>query len=58
MKRNYPKRKNDLRDKKPSVVGVAEGSHLGDGGDVFLVTAESPGKLDRILDSNCSFHMS
>ena len=51
MKKNCPKRKKDLRDEKPSVVGVVEGSHLGDGGDVFLATAESPGKSDWILDS-------
>ena len=44
MKRNYPKRKKGWKNEKPSVVGVAEGSHLGDGGDVFLATAESPGK--------------
>ena len=57
MKRNCLKRKKDLRDEKPSVVGVAEGSHLSDGGDIFLVTAESSGKSDWILDSNCSFHI-
>ena len=41
MKKNCLKRKKDLRDQKPSVVGLAEGSHQGDGGDVFLATAES-----------------
>ena len=46
MKRDYPKRKKDLRDKKPPVVGVTEGSYLGGGGDIFLVTAERPGMLD------------
>jgi len=56
MKKDCPKRKKDLRDEKPSV-GVAEGSSLCDGGDVFLPTAESPGKSDWILDSGCSFHM-
>ena len=55
MKWNCPKRKKDLRDEKPSVVGVAGGSHLGDRGDVFLATAESSGKSDWILDSGCSF---
>jgi len=58
MKRNCPKRKKDLTDKKPSVVGVAEGSHLGCKGDVFLTTAESPRRAYWILDSNFSFHMS
>jgi len=37
MKRYCPKRNKDLRGEKPSVVGVVEGSHLGDGGDVFLL---------------------
>ena len=46
MKRNCSKRKKNLRDEKPTVAGVAEGSHLGDGGDVFLASAESPGKSD------------
>jgi len=46
MKRNCPNRKKDLRDEKPSVVGVAEVLHLGDGDDVFLATTESPRKLD------------
>ena len=46
MKRNSPKRMKDPRDEKPSVVGVTEGSHLGDGGDVFLATAKSLGKSD------------
>ena len=55
MKRNCPKRKNDLRDEKPSVVGVVEGSHRGDGANVFLATAESSGKSEWILDSGCSF---
>ena len=41
MKRNCPKRKKDLRDEKPSVVGVQEGSDLGDGGDLVLATSES-----------------
>jgi len=58
MKRNYPKRKKNLRDEKPLVVGVTKGSHLDHGGDVFLATAESQGKLDWILDSDYSFHMS
>jgi len=40
------------------VAGVVEGSHLGDGGDVFLATSESLGTLDWILDSDCLFHMS
>ena len=57
MKRNCLKRKKDLRYGKPSVVGVAEGSHLGDRGNVFLAIAESPGKSDWILDSGYSFHM-
>ena len=58
MKRNSPKRMKDPRDEKPSVVGVAEGLHLGDGGDVFLATVESPGKSNWILDSDYSFRMS
>ena len=58
MKKDCPKRKKVLRDEKPSVVGVAEGSSLYDGGDVFLATDESPGKSNWILDSGCSFHMS
>ena len=57
IKRDYPKRKKDLRDEKPSVVGVAEGSNLFDGGDVFLATSKSPAKSDWVLDSGCSFHM-
>jgi len=57
MKWNCPKRKKDLRDEKPSVVGVAKGSHLGGGGDVFLATAESLGKSYWILDSGCSFQI-
>jgi len=57
MKRNCPKKKKDLRDEKPSVVGVTEDSHLADGGDVFLATTESLGK-DWILDSDFSFHIS
>jgi len=40
-KRNCSKRKKDLRDEKPSVVGVQEGSDLGDGGDLVLATSES-----------------
>jgi len=58
MKSNWSKGKGDLRDEKPSIVGLTEGSHQGDGGDVFLATAESPGKFDWILDSDCLFHMS
>ena len=58
MKRNCPKKKKDLRDEKPSVVGVAEDSHLADGGDVLLATTESLRKEDWILDSDFSFHMS
>jgi len=46
-----------LRDEKRSVVGVAEGSNLFDGGDVFLATTEGQGKLDLILDYGCSFYM-
>ena len=42
MKRDCPKRQKDLRAEKPSVVGVVEGSHVGDRGDVFLATTESP----------------
>ena len=57
MKRNCPKRKKDLRDEKPSIIGVAEGSHLGDGGDVFVATTKSPGKSNWILDSGYSFYM-
>jgi len=45
MKKDCPKRKKDLRDEKPSV-GVIEGSSLFDGGNVFLATTESIGKLD------------
>jgi len=57
MKRDCPKRKKDLRDEKPSVVGVAEGSNLFDGGEVFQATSESPEKSDKILDFGYSFHM-
>jgi len=46
MKKDSLKRTQNLRDEKPLVVGVAEGSSLFDGGDIFLVTAKSPGKLD------------
>jgi len=58
MKRNCPKRKKDLRDTKPSIVGVPESSHPGDVGDAFLATTESPGKPDCILDSDCLSHIS
>jgi len=58
MKKNCLKREKDLRDKKPSVVGLAEGSYQGDGSDVFIATAESLSNLDWILDSDCSFYMS
>ena len=57
MKRNCPKRKKDLRDTKPSVVGVAKGPHLGDEGDVFLATVKSQRRSDWRFDSDCSFHM-
>jgi len=42
MKRDCPKRKKDLRDEKPLVVGVAKGYNLFDGCDVFSAIAESP----------------
>jgi len=58
MKRNYLKRQKDLRNEKPLVVTVVEGSHLGDGGDVFPATVESPRKSDWILNSDYSFHIS
>ena len=57
MKKGCPKRKKVLRDEKPSVMGVAEGSSLYDGGDVSLATAESPRKSNWILHLGCSFHM-
>ena len=57
MKRNCSKRKKDLRYEKPSVGGVSEASNLGDGGDIFLATAESLEKSDWRLDSSCLFHM-
>ena len=50
---DYPKRKKDLRDEKPLIVGVAEGSNLFDGGDVFFATSESPKNSNWILDSDC-----
>ena len=46
MKKDCPTWKKDLRDEKPSVLRVTKGSSLFDGGDIFLVTAKSPGKLD------------
>jgi len=46
-----------LRDENPSIVGVAEGLNLFNGGDLFLATTETLGKLDWILDSGYSFHM-
>jgi len=52
MKRNRLKRQKDLRNEKPLVVTVVEGSHLGDGGDVFSATVESPRKSDWILNSD------
>jgi len=58
MKRNFSKRKKDLRDEKKSIVGVVEGLHLDDRGVVFLATTENSRKSNRILDSDCSFHMS
>jgi len=57
MKRDCPKRKNDLRDVKPSVVEVTEGSNQFDGVDAFLPTTESPEKSYWILDSSCLSHM-
>jgi len=57
MKKDYPKRRKDLRDEKPSV-GVAEGSSLFDRGGVFLATTEIPEMLDWILYPGCSFYMS
>ena len=57
MKRDRPKRKEDLRDEKPSVVGVTESSNLFNGGDVFLATTKSLGESDWILDSGDLFHM-
>jgi len=45
MKKDCLKWKKGLREEKPSV-RVAEDLNLFDGGDVFLATAESPGKLD------------
>jgi len=56
MIRDCQKRKG-LRDEKPSVVRVIEGSNLFDKGDIFLVTNESPGKSNRILNFGCLFHM-
>ena len=53
IKMDYPKRKKDLRDEKPLIVGVAEGSNLFDGGDLFLATSESPKNSNWILDSDC-----
>ena len=44
IKRDCPKK--ELRDEKSLVVGFAKGSYLGDGGDNFLRTAESPEKSD------------
>jgi len=46
MKKDCSKRKKVLRDEKPSVMGLAKGSSLFDGGNVFLATAESLGKSD------------
>ena len=42
MNRDCLKRKKDLRDEKPLVVGVAKGYNLFDGCDVFSAIAESP----------------
>ena len=41
MKMHCPKSKKDLREKKSSVAGIAEGSDLFNEGDVFLATAKS-----------------
>jgi len=56
MKRDCLTRKKDLRDDKPSVVGVAKGSNLFNRGGMFLAIAESLGKSDWILDSGHLFH--
>ena len=55
--KNCPKQKKDLRDEKPSLVRVAEGLTYLMEMAYFLVSVESPRKLDWILDSNCSFYM-
>jgi len=44
MKWDCPKGKSDLRDVKPSVVGITVGSNLFNGGDIFLETIESQGR--------------
>ena len=46
MKRYCLKRKKDLRDEKPSIVGAVKGSNLFEGGGIFLATSESPEKSD------------
>ena len=58
MRQICPKQKKGMRDENPSLVGLKEGSHLGDGGDVFPAAAKLRGKSDKILDSDCLFHMS
>jgi len=46
-----------LKDKKPSVVGIAKSLNLFNTGDVFLASAETLGRSACILDFDCSFHM-
>ena len=41
MKRNCPKGKKNLKDEKPSIVGVIEGSNLFNGGSIFFAGFES-----------------
>ena len=57
MKRNCPKGKKDLKDEKPSIVGVVEDSNLFNGGSIFLAGSESLEKSYWTFDSGCSFHM-
>jgi len=42
MKRDCPMRKKDLRDEKPSVMGIAEGSNLFNRTNIFMATTKSP----------------
>ena len=57
IKTDYPKQNKNLMDEKPSIVGVAQGLNLFDGGGIFLATAKNSEKSNWILDCSCPFHM-
>jgi len=51
MKRDCHKRKKDLTEEKPSIMGIVEGSSLFDRGYICLATTKSLEKSYWIIDS-------